>query len=123
MEMETESESEEDGQITKYDELEERERRLYGSQNTTSKAANGAAVEDDTPVTVDELNTVRLTRDLLAKHCMAPWFEEYVKGSCLRPWLDCQIKTLVLGYHRCLGSLSHWNGRDLPNIPDMRSRQ
>ncbi|KAJ3474574.1 hypothetical protein NLI96_g12382 [Meripilus lineatus] len=77
MEMETESESEEDGQITKYDELEER-------RNSNSKGTNGTVVEDDTPITLDDLNSVRLPRDLLAKHCMAPWFEEYVKGAWVR---------------------------------------
>lgn len=79
MDMETSSESEEDGQITKYDEQEERERRLYGSQANNSKGTNGA-VEDDIPITMEDLNSVCLSRDLLAKYCLAPWFEEYVKG-------------------------------------------
>ncbi|KAI6026028.1 hypothetical protein EDC04DRAFT_2721634 [Pisolithus marmoratus] len=74
MDMETSSGEEEDGQITKYEEEEERERKLYSKQTDPS----------DEPVTLSDLTTCRLTRDMLAKHCMAPWFEDYVKGGWVR---------------------------------------
>ncbi|KAI0327490.1 plus-3-domain-containing protein [Cubamyces sp. BRFM 1775] len=72
MDMET-SEDEEDGQITKYDEEEERDRKLYGKSNP-----------DDEPITLEDLDKCRITRNQIAKHCMAPWFEDYVKGGWVR---------------------------------------
>lgn len=71
MEMETSSGEEEDGQITKYEEEEERERKLYSKQPDA----------DDEPMTLEALVKCRLSRDMLAKYCMAPWFEDYVKGK------------------------------------------
>ncbi|CDO72114.1 hypothetical protein BN946_scf184962.g57 [Trametes cinnabarina] len=72
MDMET-SEDEEDGQITKYDEEEERERKLYGTSHS-----------DDEPITLEDLNKCRVTRTQIAKFCMAPWFEDYIKGAWVR---------------------------------------
>ncbi|KAI0634196.1 hypothetical protein C8Q77DRAFT_1110366 [Trametes polyzona] len=72
MDMET-SEDEEDGQITKYDEEEERDRRLYGKSNP-----------DDEPITLEDLNKCRASRGQMVKFCMAPWFEEFVKGAWVR---------------------------------------
>ncbi|KAI0827453.1 plus-3-domain-containing protein [Trametes gibbosa] len=72
MDMET-SDDEEDGQITKYDEEEERDRKLYGKSNP-----------DDEPVSLEDLNKCRIGRNQIAKHCMAPWFEDYVKGAWVR---------------------------------------
>lgn len=69
------SEDEEDGQITKYDEEEERDRKLYGKSNP-----------DDEPIGLDDLNKCRVTRNQIAKLCMAPWFEEYIKGDMGRPF-------------------------------------
>ncbi|KAI6002167.1 hypothetical protein EDD15DRAFT_1591562 [Pisolithus albus] len=74
MDMETSSDEEEDGQISKYEEEEERERKLYSKKSDP----------DDEPVTLSDLSTCRLTRDMLAKYCMAPWFEDYVKGAWVR---------------------------------------
>lgn len=74
MDMETSSGEEEDGQITKYEEEEERERKLYSKQSDP----------DDEPVALSDLSACRLTRDMLAKYCMAPWFEDYVKGAWVR---------------------------------------
>ena len=70
MDMETSDEEEEDGQFTKYDEEEERDRKLFSK----------VAPEEDKPITIEDLHKCQLTRDLIAKHCMAPWFEDYVKG-------------------------------------------
>ncbi|KAH7919395.1 plus-3-domain-containing protein [Leucogyrophana mollusca] len=73
MDMETSSGEEEDGQITKYEEEEEKDRKLYTKTNP-----------DDEPISLEDLATCRLTRDMLVKHCMAPWFEDYVKGGWVR---------------------------------------
>jgi RNA polymerase-associated protein RTF1 len=70
MEMETSDEEAEDGQITKFEQEEEKERKLLGM-----------TVTNDEPMTIADLNHVRLTRDALAKHFLAPWFEDYVKGA------------------------------------------
>lgn len=70
MEMETSDEEAEDGQITKFEQEEEKERKLLGM-----------TVPNDEPMTIADLTKVRLTRDALAKHFLTPWFEDYVKGS------------------------------------------
>jgi RNA polymerase-associated protein RTF1 len=77
MEMETESEEEEDGQITKLEEQEERDRKLYGTTETT-----------DETITMEDLMKCQVTRDQLARHCMAPWFEDFVKG---KSFLTCSV--------------------------------
>lgn len=69
MDMETD-EDEEDGQITKFDEQEERERKLYGEKS---------APEDET-ATLDDLSRIRLTREMVAKFCTRSWFEEFMLG-------------------------------------------
>jgi RNA polymerase-associated protein RTF1 len=70
MEMETSDDEAEDGQITKFEQEEEKERKLLGM-----------TVANDEPMTIADLNKVRLTRDALAKHFLAPWFEDCVKGT------------------------------------------
>ena len=70
MEMETSDDEAEDGQITKFEQEEEKERKLLGMTAT-----------NDEPMTLADLNKVRLTRDALAKHFLAPWFEDYTKGT------------------------------------------
>jgi RNA polymerase-associated protein RTF1 len=72
MEMETSDDEAEDGQITKFEQEEEKERKLLGRTAT-----------NDEPMTIADLNKVRLTRDALAKHFLAPWFEDYVKGTAI----------------------------------------
>lgn len=67
--MEMSSEEEEDGQITKLEEEEERDRKLYGKP----------PAEEDA-VGLDDLLKCWLSRDKIAKACMTPWFEDYVKG-------------------------------------------
>jgi RNA polymerase-associated protein RTF1 len=85
MEMETSDDEAEDGQITKFEQDEEKERTLLGM-----------AVSNNEPMTITDLNKVRLTRDSLAKHFLSPWFEDYVKGTAsamyILPLLDdpCQ---------------------------------
>ncbi|KZP21278.1 plus-3-domain-containing protein [Athelia psychrophila] len=74
MEMETDSEDEEDGQITKHDEEEEKDRKRFGKVEPS----------DDEPVTMEDIMKCRLTRTMLAKYCMSPWFEDYIKGAWVR---------------------------------------
>jgi RNA polymerase-associated protein RTF1 len=69
MDMETSEEEEEDGQISKLEEEEEKDRKLFSKTNP-----------DDEPITIEDLEKCRLSRDMLVKFCMAPWFDEYVKG-------------------------------------------
>ena len=71
MEMETESEEEEDGQISKFEEQEERDRQLYGAQ---------PAVIDET-VNCEDLSKCQITRTVLVKHYAAPWFADFCKGT------------------------------------------
>ncbi|TDL27841.1 plus-3-domain-containing protein [Rickenella mellea] len=73
MDMEMSSDDEEDGQISKLEQEEEREARLIGKTKV-----------DDGPTTLADLETCRLGREQLSKYCMAPWFEEYVKGAWVR---------------------------------------
>ncbi|TBU25363.1 plus-3-domain-containing protein [Dichomitus squalens] len=71
MDMDMSDEEEEDGQITKYDEEEERDRKLFGK----------VAPEEELPITLEDLEKCRVTRNQIAKYCMAPWFGEYIKGE------------------------------------------
>ncbi|THH18000.1 hypothetical protein EW146_g2928 [Bondarzewia mesenterica] len=73
MEMETDSGEEEDGQISKFEEEEEKERKLFNK-----------AHPDEERIILEDLDKIRVTRDMLAKHCMASWFEDYVKGAWVR---------------------------------------
>jgi len=74
MEMETESEEEEDGQISKFEEREERERQLYG-----------LSVQADETVTCEDLSKCQITRTTLVKHYAAPWFADFCKGAYSGP--------------------------------------
>ncbi|KAG5644828.1 hypothetical protein DXG03_007553 [Asterophora parasitica] len=74
MDMEISDEESEDGQITKYEQEEEKDRKMFSK----------AEPELDQPATVEDLEKCRLSRDLLAKHCMAPWFQDYVQDTWVR---------------------------------------
>ncbi|EJF56704.1 plus-3-domain-containing protein [Dichomitus squalens LYAD-421 SS1] len=74
MDMDMSDEEEEDGQITKYDEEEERDRKLFGK----------VAPEEELSITLEDLEKCRVTRNQIAKYCMAPWFGEYIKGAWVR---------------------------------------
>ncbi|KAG6827815.1 hypothetical protein H0H92_010393 [Tricholoma furcatifolium] len=69
MDMEISDDESEDGQITKDEQDEERERKLFSKPVSV----------DDQPAVLEDLEKCRLTRDQLAKHCMAPWFQDYVQ--------------------------------------------
>lgn len=71
--MEMSSEEEEEGMISKLEEEEERDRKYFDEKHS-----------EDEPITLEDLEKVRLSRDLLAKHYLAPWFEDYVKGAWVR---------------------------------------
>ncbi|KZT08127.1 plus-3-domain-containing protein [Laetiporus sulphureus 93-53] len=76
MEMSDEEEEEEDGQITKYEEQEEKERKLYDKLNPEKS--------EEEPMTIELLESCRVTRNKLARLYNAPWFEECVKGAYVR---------------------------------------
>lgn len=70
MDMEISDGESEDGQITKFEQEEEKVGRIFDKRSSDSE-----------PVTHEDVEKCRLTRDLLAKHALAPWYEDYVKGS------------------------------------------
>ena len=74
MEMETDEEDE-DGQFGREELDDERLRRLSGGQTKSASSA-------EEPIVREDLNKIRLTRDQIAKHFTAPWFKDYVKGTC-----------------------------------------
>ncbi|EMD36880.1 hypothetical protein CERSUDRAFT_114800 [Gelatoporia subvermispora B] len=74
VDMDMSDDEEEDGQITKYDEQEEKERRILDKVNS----------RDDSPSMLEDFENVRLSRELLVKHSAAPWFSEYCKGAWVR---------------------------------------
>ncbi|KZV72561.1 hypothetical protein PENSPDRAFT_353582 [Peniophora sp. CONT] len=76
MDIET-SEDDEDGQIGKDEQEDERLRRLSGGHTKSSSSS-------DAPIVKEDLNRIRLTRDLIAKHFTAPWFKDYVKGMWVK---------------------------------------
>lgn len=73
MDMEISDDESEDGQISKYEQEEEKDRKMF------KKASSPV----DEPATMEVLEKCRLTRDMLAKYCMAPWFQDYVQ--CMSP--------------------------------------
>ncbi|RXW19673.1 hypothetical protein EST38_g6184 [Candolleomyces aberdarensis] len=81
--MEFSSEEQEDGMYTKEEQAEERERRLLGLPSSGSRSKEEDE-EDLTPATVEDYNHCRLTRDLVAKWCLTPWFQDYAAGSWVR---------------------------------------
>lgn len=72
MDMEMSDDEEEDGQISKFEQEEEREQRLVGKGKTEEETA-----------TLDDLTSCQLTRDLLCRYSKHPWFEDYAKGELL----------------------------------------
>ena len=110
MDMDISDGESEDGQITKDEQEEERERRLLGTHKQSP------LVEE--PIVLDDLEKCRLTRDNLAKYCMAPWFQEYVQG--IHPWF-LRLTYLFMIHPRGMGSVSHrlrkWGWR-VSNMPD-----
>jgi len=111
MDMDISDGESEDGQITKDEQEEERERRLLGAHKQSP------VVEE--AIVLDDLEKCRLTRDNLAKYCMAPWFQEYVQGIHL--WF-LRLTCLFMTHPRGMGSVSHrtgegWGSR-VSNMPN-----
>ncbi|PPQ76853.1 hypothetical protein CVT26_002304 [Gymnopilus dilepis] len=91
----SDSESE-DGQISRTEQEEERLLGLTGGswggsgggwgKGRREGRGDGGSVreEDETPCTMADLESVRLSRDAIAKHCVKPWFEDYVAGAWVR---------------------------------------
>jgi len=108
----SDSESE-DGQISKLEQEEERFLNLTsGVDPRSGKGRAGKDKEDnlDVACSMADLETCRLTRDVIVKHYVKPWFQDYVTGelcfgSFVRGWVD----ELVMLF-RCLGEVSYWTG-------------
>ncbi|KAG8927066.1 hypothetical protein FRC02_008513 [Tulasnella sp. 418] len=62
---------------------EDEEGQYQPSPSKHDETSKESRVKDET-ITHEDLNKVRVTRDMLEKHCMATWFEDYVKGSWVR---------------------------------------
>ena len=71
MDMGSSDDEEEDGQISKFEEEEDQERKHFSKTSP----------EDEGPITIEDMEQVRLTRDMVVKHGFAPWFVEYAKGT------------------------------------------
>jgi RNA polymerase-associated protein RTF1 len=67
------SSSDEDGLISRVQERDDRDRKLYGRP----------ADDGSSTLAINELQRVRLSRTDIVKVCVKPWFEEYVKGKLL----------------------------------------
>lgn len=75
----SDSESE-DGQITKYDQEEERLDKLTSGYDSYRKHKSSKEEEADVACVMADLEKCRLTREDIAKHCIKPWFQDYVTG-------------------------------------------
>lgn len=78
MDISDSDEESEDGMISKVEQEEERLLNLTSGHKRTS--GSGKDKEEESPALMADLETCRLTRDAIAKHCVKPWFEDYVKG-------------------------------------------
>jgi RNA polymerase-associated protein RTF1 len=74
----SDSESE-DGQISKTEQEDERLLNLGSSFDSPHK--KGKEEQAEVPCTLADLETCRLTRDTIAKHCIKPWFQDYITGG------------------------------------------
>lgn len=78
--MDMSDEEDEDGQITKYEEEDERvERRM----------------RKDEPITKELLQSCWLPRSRLEAHAMTPWFEDYAKGELRCSFFPCNPLTHI----------------------------
>lgn len=86
----SDSESE-DGQISKMEQEDERLLNLGLGLDSPNKRGRGAGgkEEAETPCTMANMEQCRLTRDAIAKHCIKPWFQDYVTG---------EAKLVMLGF-------------------------
>ncbi|KAF9045520.1 hypothetical protein BJ165DRAFT_1415491 [Panaeolus papilionaceus] len=82
MDISDSDEESEDGMISKVEQEEERLLNLTSGHKRTS--GSGKDKEEESPALMADLETCRLTRDAIAKHCVKPWFEDYVKGAWVR---------------------------------------
>ena len=72
VDMEMSSDEDEDGQITKQDQRDERTARLLDLSKS-----------DEDEITLQDFERARLPRDALMKYHRRPWFPEYAKGACI----------------------------------------
>lgn len=74
MDMEISDGESEDGQITKFEQEEEKVERIFNKPTSTGTQ----------PITMEDLERCRLSRNQLIKFALTPWFEDYVKGAWVR---------------------------------------
>lgn len=110
MDMEISDDESEDGQISKYEQEEEKDRKLF------KKASSPV----DEPATMDGLEKCRLTRNMLAKYCMAPWFQDYVQSMLLNSSL---YHYLQFGQCSGVGTISYRNRGWPACVQDMRDHK
>ncbi|KAJ7726955.1 hypothetical protein B0H16DRAFT_1735448 [Mycena metata] len=69
----------EDGQISR---VEQEDEKLFGKPPSSSKST--AKANSNEPLTSDHLQKIMVTRDMLAKHAVSPFFEKIVTGCWVR---------------------------------------
>lgn len=89
MDMEISDGESEDGQITKFEQEEEKVGRIFNKPSS------------EEPITFQDIEKCQLSRDLLVKHALAPWFEDYVKGL----FLSSLHSVLYSQLFRCMGAI------------------
>jgi hypothetical protein len=104
MDMEISDGESEDGQISKFEQEEEKVGRIFDRPSSESE-----------PVTYVDVEKCRLTRDLLAKHAHAPWYEDYVKGLL---FVGCHLISRSWA-HRCICALFGRAGRSGTCVSDL----
>ena len=87
MDMGSSEDEEEDGQINKFDEEEEQDRKYFSK----------TPAEDEGPLTVTDLEHVRVSRDALIKHCFSPWFPEFITGTFISTSIPYHRPTVLPG--------------------------
>lgn len=92
--MEMSSEDEEDGQISKREQKEERESRLINKEKPS---------QEELISTMSQLEMLRLPRSQLAKYARMPWFEEYAKGEAC----SFLASPFVDNFGRRMGAIPH----------------
>ena len=114
MDMGSSDEEEEDGQVTKYDEEEEQDRKYFSK----------TPAEDEGPLTVSDLEHIRVSRDLVIKHCFSPWFSEFIAGAFAHTSLaapSAAIHTHTRTSHRRMGPLPRRLRLKRARLPGVRS--
>lgn len=104
MDMETSDEEDEDGQISKLEQEDEKHSKLF----------NKAPPAQEEKLCRADLEKCRLTRSMISRNCLRPWFGDLLKGN---PNLILYSNSHL---SRCMGAIPHWQHRRRPQIPRLR---